>query len=180
MSDVFWAALIAAVSGLVGATLSAFFTYRITQRQTDVQVEGRRRDRLIQARTIPLTELRESLSRNFGLYSTYLSLSRVVQDNRSQSIPVPEEIEQQRDLTRQELLEESSRIPNVIAQIADQKLLSAVKYYQASYSVESLSNDAQSVADWIGVITAQVNAAASRLIPINQRIEELLSGEDLT
>lgn len=183
VSDVLLVGVTAALSALLGAGITGLVTYRATKRQADVQLEihhgdvkqqldEARRDRIVESRKPLLLEIRESLSRMWGLYASYATANRVIQDSEHLGAPVDPLVRERPRGDLVALTEETNRTIRLVPQISDTKLYSQVEIYLSLFNAAIPLEDQALVLD--------LNTARPILFAANQRIEELLAGDDPT
>jgi len=172
----------AAVLVLLGAVITAAITYIGTKQHDNAQINMHRntlqqqtnearRDRIVEARKPLLIELRESLSREFGLYASFKSAALVAQDIDD---PTPlAHIEAMRD--------EINHTAQLVPQISDTTLKTAIEAYNNAF-IAILPEPGSSPAERLQnlLATTAPTTAQQHLFNINKRIEELLAGDDPT
>ena len=192
MSDIVWVGLIAALSGLIGAGISGIVTFKVTQRQTDIQLENTkhqiahqaseaRRDRMIEARKGHLLDLRESMSLLFGAHSTSSSLRiglqlGMPQDDPEGYLSMAAEVERQIQIIRNETI----KIGTIRPQISDRALISIVTELTQEIGaiVMQVATSGDPLTTTLDRLTG-LERLRAKLPEFNKRIEELLAGDDL-
>jgi len=183
--EVIWVAILAALSVVLGAGITATITYIGTKqhdnRQMNMhrntlqqQTNEARRDRIVEARKPLLIELRESLSRALGTFITLIS-TIIIQDPDKPLDPTDLEI------PVQTLTDTVELITQLISQISDTTLISAIDVYMPTFHVMlSAINPIEIEAIQKLQDTRTLPTAWLHLRLVNKRIEELLAGDDPT
>ena len=200
-SDLVWVALISSGIGvggaLIGAGISGLITYKVTKRQTDSQAEQvrkqiehqeseARRDRMIKARSDTLTQIQDSLGSLFGAHSTRSSSIIGLQALNQMGIPaddpgrkhMADEVERQAKIIQ----DETTNITALRPRISDRALVAIVD--ELTGEIGSIVHQGTvALPEDLGEKFLDVFAGLEDLRPklpaFNQRIEELLSGDDL-
>ena len=197
MSDIFWVGLIAALSGLIGAAISGIVTYTVTKRQTDIQAkilidqlqhqaEEARRDRMVEARRPHLAAIGETLSRLYGAYASLSGRTVNLYELNQRGIPTDDPnrqlVHSQAQDAVQLWIQEVNVLESILAQLSDSTLISLVDDF--TKGLGQMSHDEVDNMEALAIEMTQarerLKALRPKLILVNTRIEELLSGDDST
>lgn len=200
-SDLVWVAIISSGIGvggaLLGAGISGMVTYRVTKRQTDSQAmqvrkqikhqeSEARRERMIKARSETLTQIQNSLGSLFGAHSTFSSSAINLQALNKLGISVDDpgrkRMADEVDRQAQIIQTETINITSLRSRISDRALVAildeltgeigAIVHTDAGTSPEGLTGRVLNMFAGLEVLRPKLPA-------FYQRIEELLSGDDL-
>jgi len=146
------------------------------------QTNEARRDRIVEARKSLLLEIRESLSRSWGLHASFTRATSVIQTSQDLHTPVDPLVLERPRKDMEALMEEVRHILQLTPQISDTKLKSAVESYMSAFN-ETIPpvKEAPGISGVkIEDVPTALDTARQHLFIVNQRIEELLVGDDLT
>ena len=195
--DLVWVALISSGSALLASIFVARLTYEITKRQTEAQTaevkkqiehqeEEARRDRTIEARKGSLIAVRDTLSRLVGAYSSFSSRIVNVRDMNEMGIPT-DDPGRQRILTQMQeaehlWIEDVNSLETILAPLSDNELIALVEDFNEGLGQITMGdspNDFNELAARMKEVRDRLSEYRLKLVPVNRRIEELLSGDDL-
>lgn len=190
-------ALISSGAALLSAILTARFTARSTRLQIDAQAETTRkqiehqesearRDRMIKARSNILTRIQDSLGSLFGAHSTFSSSIIGLQALNEMGIPpddpgrkhMADEVERQAKIIQ----DATTNITALRPRISDRALVAIVD--ELTGEIGSIVHGGtvalpEDLAEKFLDVFAGLEGLRPKLPAFNQRIEELLSGDDL-
>ncbi len=191
MSDIVLGALIGIGGAIVGAIITAVISYINTKSQLDFRIYELRTDRLIKAREQVLIPLREAVSSSLVLANRALILSIQMQEANkkpdkkelSEAIQRWEEASQKRgeaDIGLDKLRNQinDSHLDKMIDEVivaSEREDINIAKLVIRLHEPESFNIDTvQSITNELRVIRKRI---FDKVLPVNKRIAELLSGE---
>ena len=201
MSDIVWVALFGVAGTVLVAIVSGYITYRVTKSQSNTrsdelrlqlayQEQEAQRDRLVEARKGYLIPIREVMSEWMqGSNAVVMAIARVqaakVGDNSKR---YKEEVENF-NLTSERIQQSSSKLETLRGQISDRTLQEEIGTAQKAQEALSpailkltrLFNDATASTKLIETALVEFNSIRdqlrAKLIDVNKRVEELMTGE---
>lgn len=191
MSDIAQGALIGISGAIVGAFITATVAYINTKSQLNLRMYELRTDRLIKAREKVLIPLREAINLSLELSNNYLKL--MVQmgeaNKKEDKTDLRAAIKRWEEASGQSTAAKSN-LEILIGQLSDSQLLRMIEEVKTAQEGESekvievtvLAHKPESwniqtmkrLRDELAVFHG---TTLSKLLPLNRRIEELLSGE---
>ena len=202
-SQLVWVAIISSGIGvggaLFGAAISGLVTYRVTKRQTEAQINQvtkqiesqeaeARRDRIIQARKAYLDPVRETFSALVGKHRSITSAITTAELPLIKQLavdhPVREKLFLEITTGMTELSQYVSPMLDASVLISDAKLASLVyavwtDLFNLTQPVETITNFEEVISHITESLT-DLPALQIKILEVNQRIEELLSGAELS
>jgi len=191
MSDIAQGALIGIAGTIVGAIIAAIIAYINAKSQLKLRVYELRNDRLIKARERVLIPLREAINRSLELSNNYLILMvQMGEANKKEDKTELREAIKRWEEASGKSKEAKSNLEILIGQLSDSQLLRMIEEVKVAQEGESgkvievtvLAHQPESMN--IGTMKRLNrelrefhNTTLSKLLPLNKRIEELLSGE---
>ncbi|MBA7599416.1 hypothetical protein ES703_06449 [subsurface metagenome] len=204
MSDFVQGALIGGAFAVIGSVITALITYCITKRQIKGNLEQlslkleqdtgeKRRDRLVEARKTYLIPLRDIISRwsveLTKLPGLSIALNKLVQSSSNVSSITGSRIFKDSMEFNKKMLSMAQQHEVLIGQISDKKLHNLiteaikiqgealVRRTEIHESIE-IDKDFKSLAEAINASNKILTNVQFKLIDINNRIEELLCGNE--
>lgn len=205
MSDAILVALVAiiaaAMSGLLGAAISALVTYKITNRQVQARHdellqqlqhdrEEARRGRLIEARKTYLLPLRTEVSNVYGACMAFMSSTFSIGILKDSGLPTDvKQFMEQVDAAKDTFTRFPQVINPLMGQIADPILRELISPYTIRLgglatqttllyrTLERFGPKADGIEKLMNDIGESVNTLYPETLAVNKRIEDLLSGD---
>ncbi|MBL7126633.1 MAG: hypothetical protein ISS58_05450 [Dehalococcoidales bacterium] len=191
MSDIVQGALIAIAGTIVGAIITAIIAYINTRSQLNLRLYELRTDRLTKAREKVLIPLREAISQSLELSNNHLRL--MVQmgeaNKKEDKIELSEAIRRWEEASEKSK-EADANLEILIGQLSDSQLLRMIEEVQTNQAKEGekvieVTVLAHQPESWNIRTMKRLNSelreihniTLEKLLPVNKRIEELLSGE---
>jgi hypothetical protein len=192
MSDIVEGAIIGIAGAIVGAIITAIIAYINTKSQLNLRIYELRTDRLIKARERVLIPLREAMAQTLELANNAL-IMMIRMDGTYKRGEHPKEIKEEIkhwEEASQKSSEASAKFEVVRSQVSDTRLYQMIEEVKNAEEREN-PNIIEAVAraqdiknmnlETISAINKDLAEARKRifdkLLPVNKRIEELLSGE---
>ena len=191
MSDIVQGALIGIAGAIVGAIITAIIAYINTKSQLDFRIYELRTNNLIKAREKVLIPLREAMSQSLELANNYLIL--MVQ--MGEAAKKDDKTELREAIKRWEEASSKSKEVNsnfniLIDQLGDSQLLQMIEEVKTAQEEENgkvievtvLAHRPESMnIETLKRLKSELkevhNRTLYKLLPLNKKIEELLSGE---
>lgn len=195
IADVVWVGFIAALSAILGASISGIINYKVTKNLSDVQLNihrkslqqqtnEARRDRLVQARVPLLLEIRDATGKTFAAYSEFVNTIQLASTYPTEAIT-----ELERHI--ENWGKEQRRLFELIPQISDERLNTHLNTFRLVFQSAMPATDNPIKTSFENAPDDPVNAsfehvpatlasAQQHLFNVNKRIEELLAGDDPT
>jgi len=192
MSDIVQGALIGISGAIVGAIITAIISYINTRSQLDLRIYEIRTDRLIKARERVLIPLREGMAQYLKLANTALIMTVRLQGTYQRGDD-PKDIRE--EIKRWEeasvgFREALAKLETVQSQLSDARLYKMIeevknteeqerpKIIEAVMRVQDTKISTLEIVNQTNKdITEAQKRIFAKLLPVNKRIEELLSGE---
>ena len=191
MSDIVLGAIIGAVAVALGASITGIVNYKNSKLQIEARTREARLDRLIKVREKVLIPLREEMNRALELSNKYLIL--MVQmgeaNKKADKTELREAIKRWKEASGKSK-EAKSNLEMLIGQLSDSQLLRMIEEVKAAQEGENekvievtmLAHQPESMnIETMKRLNRELrevhNTTLSKLLPLNKRIEELLSGE---
>lgn len=191
MSDIVQGALIGIVGAIVGAIITAIIAYINTKSQLNFRIYELRTDRLIKAREHVLLPLREVINQSLGFSKKHLVLmvQMVEASKKADKTELREAIKRWEEASHKSD-EARFNLGILIGQLSDSQLLRMIEEVEAAQQNENkkvidvtvLAHQPESMnIETMERLNRELrkfhNITLSKLLPLNKRIEELLSGE---
>jgi len=192
VSDIVQGALIGIGGAIVGAIIAAIISYINTKSQLNLRIYELRTDRLIKARERVLIPLREVMARYLELTNTALIITVRMQGTYKRGDDpkdIREEIKSWEEASAR-FREAFAKLGMVQSQLSDAKLYQMIeevknteeserpKIIEAVMRVQDIKNSTLEIINETNKdITEAQKRIFDKLLPVNKRIEELLSGE---
>lgn len=191
MSDIVQGALIGIAGTIVGAVITAIISYINSKSQLSLRIYELQTDRLIRAREKVLIPLREAINQSLGFSKRYLIL--MVQmgeaNKKADKTELREAIKRWEEASRKSD-EASFNLEIILGQLSDSQLLRMIEEVKVAQEGENgkvtevtvLAHQPESMnietfKKFNKELKEAHNITLSKLLPLNKRIEELLSGE---
>jgi hypothetical protein len=184
-------ALIGIAGAIVGAIITAIVAYINTKSQLNLRIYELRTNRLIKAREKVLIPLREAINRSLELSNSYIILmvQMVEADKKADKTELREAIKRWEEASDKSK-EAKSNLEILIGQLSDSQLLQMVDEVKAAQENENTkvievtvlahqkeSMNIETMKRLNNEFREIHNRTLNKLLPVNKRIEELLSGE---
>jgi len=191
MSEIAQGALIMLGGTVLGALITAIIAYINTKSQLNLRIYELRTDRLIKARERVLIPLREAINLSLELSNNYLILMvQMVEANKKEDKTELREAIKRWEEASDKSKEAKSNLEILIGQLSDSQLLQMIEEVKTAQEKESekvievtvLAHQPESMnIETFKRLNRELrefhNITLSKLLPLNKRIEELLSGE---
>ncbi len=191
MSDLVLGALIGIAGAIVGAIITAIVAYINTNSQLKLRMYELRTDRLIKAREHVLLPLREAINMSLEYSNKEMTLMvQMGEANKKEDKPQLSEAIKRWEEATGKRDEARFNLEVLIGQLSDSQLLQMIKEVKAAQTKENskaievtlLAHKPESMnVDTLTKLNEEFeyfhNITLSKLLPLNKRIEELLSGE---
>lgn len=191
MPDIVQGALIGIAGAIVGAVITAIIAYINTKSQLNLRIYELRTDRLIKTRERVLIPLREVINQSLGFSNRYLIL--MVQmgeaNKKADKTELREAIKRWEEASSKSE-EARFNLEILIGQLSDSKLIQLIEEVKTAQENENtkvievtvLAHQPESMnIETMKRLNRESrefhNITLSKLLPLNKRIEELLSGE---
>ena len=191
MSNIVQGALIGIAGAIVGAIITAIIAYINTKSQLNLRIYEFQTDRLIKAREQVLMPLREAINLSLELSNNYLIL--IVQmgeaSKKEDKTKLKEAIKHWKEASGK-LKEAKSNLEILIGQLSDTQLLQMIEEVKTAQEKEGEkvievtvlahrpeNMNIETLKRLKGEFREVHNLTLNKLLPVNKRIEELLSGE---
>ena len=191
MPEIVQGALIGIAGAIVGAIITAIVAYINTKSQLNLRIYELRTNRLIKAREKVLIPLREAINRSLELSNSYIILmvQMVEADKKADKTELREAIKRWEEASDKSK-EAKSNLEILIGQLSDSQLLQMVDEVKAAQENENTkvievtvlahqkeSMNIETMKRLNNEFREIHNRTLNKLLPVNKRIEELLSGE---
>ncbi len=193
MSDILLGALIGIGGAIVGASITAFIAYINTKSQLNLRIYELRTGRLIRARERVLIPLREAMSQSLELLNSALIMMvrmKEAQKRGDSKESIRKEIQLWEEVSDKSI-EVSANLEMLKGQVSDlqlYKMIEEAKIAQENENEKIIEitmlvnnprtwNDAEALRTAVNELKEVRKRIFSALLPVNKRIEELLSGE---
>ena len=191
MSEIVQGALIGIAGAIVGATITAIIAYINTKSQLNLRIYELKTDRLIKARERVLIPLREAINMSLELSNNYLILMvQMGEANKKEDKTHLGEAIKRWEEASSKSKEAKSSLEILIGQLSDSRLLQMIEEVKAAQEEEEakvieVTVLAHRPESWNIETMMRLNEefgkihrrTLNKLLPVNKRIEELLSGE---
>lgn len=191
MSDIVQGALIGIGGAVVGAIITAIISYINTRSQLDLRIYELRTDRLIKARERVLIPLREAINQSLELSNNYLILMvQMGEANKKEDKTELRRAIQRWKEASGKSKEAKSNLEILVGQLSDSQLLRMIEEVKVAQENENtkvieVTVLAYQKESWNIETMKRLNSefreihniTLDKLLPVNKRIEELLSGE---
>ena len=191
MSDIILGAIIGVVAAALGSIITGVISYKKSKLQLDTHLSEARIDRLIKAREKVLIPLREAINRSLELSNNYIILMvQMGEANKKEDKTELREAIKRWEEASGKSKEAKSNLEILIGQLSDSQLLRMIEEVKAAQEGENekvievtvLAHQPESMnIETMKRLNRELrefhNITLSKLLPLNKRIEELLSGE---
>ena len=191
MPDIVQGALIGIAGAIVGAAITAIIAYINTKSQLNLRIYELRTDRLIKTRERVLIPLREAINQSLGFSNRYLIL--MVQmgeaNKKADKTELREAIKRWEEASSKSE-EARFNLEILIGQLSDSKLIQLIEEVKTAQENENtkvievtvLAHQPESMnIETMKRLNSEFREIHSKtlnkLLPVNKRIEDLLSGE---
>ena len=193
MSDIMQGALIGIAGAIVGAVITAGIAYINTKSQLNLRIYELRTDRLIKAREQVLIPLRAIMSQSLGLAEYALKQMVIMTEAHKGGVDAKEmqEAKKRWEEASKESREASAEFENLRRLVSDSRLYQMIEEVKEAEEKEKIkiieimmnAHNPQYYqnTEALSALTSELKEARKRifdkLLVMNKRIEELLSGE---
>jgi hypothetical protein len=191
MSDILQGALIGIAGTIVGVTITAIIAYINTKSQLNLRIYELRTDRLIKAREQVLIQLRKAIVQSLEFSNHYLRLMvQMGEANKKTDKTELREAIKRWEEASDKSKEANSNLEILIGQLGDSQLLQMIEEVKTAQEEENtkvleITVIAHKPESWNIETMKGLNEefreihrrTLNKLLPVNKRIEELLSGE---
>ena len=191
MPDIVQGALIGIAGAIVGAAITAIIAYINTKSQLNLRIYELRTDRLIKTRERVLIPLREAMTQSLELANNALVLMvQMGEAHKKSDAAEMKKVIQRWEEASEKSREAKSNLEILIGQLSDSKLLQLIEEVKTAQENENtkvievtvLAHQPESLnMETMKRLNSEFreihNKTLNKLLPVNKRIEDLLSGE---
>ena len=159
------------------------------KKQIEHQEAEARRGWVIEARKGNLVAIRDTVSRMFGTYTNYSARMVNLRQLDRSGVPADDPnrrlVHSQFENAVQSWIQDVNGLQLIRAELSDSGLISLVDNFlerlgQITVAGPDTFDTFEEIVEWSAGVMGRLNSLRPELVPINRRIEELLSGDDLT
>ena len=191
MPEIVQGALIGIAGAIVGATITAIVAYINAKSQLNLRIYELRTDRLIKAREQVLIQLRKAIVQSLEFSNHYLRLMvQMGEANKKADKTELREAIKRWEEASDKSEEAKSNLEILIGQLSDSRLLQMIEEVKTAQEEENAkvievtvlahqeeSRNIETLKRLNKEFIEIHNRTLNKLLPVNKRIEELLSGE---
>ncbi len=191
MPEIVQGALIGIAGAIVGATITAIVAYINAKSQLNLRIYELRTDRLIKAREQVLIQLRKAIVQSLEFSNHYLRLMvQMGEANKKADKTELREAIKRWEEASDKSEEAKSNLEILIGQLSDSQLLQMIEEVKTAQEEENAkvievtvlahqeeSRNIETLKRLNKEFREIHNRTLNKLLPVNKRIEELLSGE---